>query len=347
MVQQYLPGLILNTILETVREMNDPYQAKPGLGGMTAYPPKAMAVVCILMEAEMKTYRKMVGYLRMHPDVVRRIGLSGASSKNTIWRAYGRIPESYLRGVRLRIVRDVTTGPLAGASTICYPGNRFTRRFSIRHDRTETKRGRIKLHGIMDITTRAIPDCHVTDGYAADITCMRPMMDRPGASGEDGNFFPDSAYPYGYLARLLCEAIANRGRMLRILPKPNTVCKNGGSRARGEMTRTRGNDPERFMSGLPPAQHHHQGRLWGNQEDVRQPPPGQEARLAEPGGGHPGNLLQHRGGRAVSRKKRQAHARVTRDLGCLTDAVTPAPPMWGSLRIILWIGLGFTVSDNP
>ena len=28
---------------------------------MTAYPPKAMAVVCILMEAETKTYRKMVG----------------------------------------------------------------------------------------------------------------------------------------------------------------------------------------------------------------------------------------------------------------------------------------------
>ena len=84
MVQQYLPGLILNTILETVGEMNDPYQAKPGLGGMTAYPPKAMAVVCILMEAEMKTYRKMVGYLRMHPGIVRRIGLPGVPSKSTI-----------------------------------------------------------------------------------------------------------------------------------------------------------------------------------------------------------------------------------------------------------------------
>ena len=314
---------------------------------MTAYPPKAMAVVCILMEAGMKTCRKMVGYLRMHPDVVRRIGLSGVPSKNTIWRAYGRIPGPYLREVHLRIVRDVTTGSPAGSSTICYPGNGFTRRFSIRHDRTETKRGWIKPHGIMDITTRAIPDCHVADGYAADITGMRPVMARLGASGEGGSFFcPDSAYPCGYLARLLCEAIANRGRMLRILPKSNTICKNGGSRARGDMTRTRGDDPERFMSGLPPAQHH-QGRLWGNQEDVRQPPPGQEARTAEPGGGHTGNLLQHRGGRAVSRKKRHARARVTRGLGCLTDAVTPAPSMWGSLRIILWIGLSFTVSDNP
>ncbi len=275
-VRLYLPGLIPNTIPETVREMDDPCQAKPGLGGMTAYPPKAMAVVCILMEAGMKTCRRMVGYLRMHPDVVRRIGLSGVPSKNTIWRAYGRIPGPYLREVHLRIVRDVTTDSPAGSSTICYPGNRFTRRFSIRHDRTETKRGWIKPHSTMDITTRAIPDCHVADGYAADIAGMRPVMARLGASGEDGSFFcPDSAYPCGYLARLLCEAIANRGRIPRILPKPNTTRKNGGSRARGDMTRTRGDDPERFMSGLPPAQHP-QGRLWGNQEDVRQPPRGRK-----------------------------------------------------------------------
>ena len=41
------------------------------------------------MEAEMKTYRKMVGYLRMHPGIVRRIGLSRVPSRSTIWRAYG------------------------------------------------------------------------------------------------------------------------------------------------------------------------------------------------------------------------------------------------------------------
>ena len=282
MVQQYLPGLILNAILKTVREMDDPYQTKPGLGGMIAYPPKAMAVICILMEAEMKTYRKMVGYLKMHPDIVCRIGLSGVPSKNTIWRAYGRIPESYLCEVHLRIVRDITTGSLAGDSTICYSSNRFTRWFSIRHDRTKTKRGWIKLHSIIDIATRAILDYHVTDGYAADITSMWPMMDRLGASDEDNNFFClDSAYPYGYLARLLCDAIANRGWIPGILPKSNTVCKNGGSQAWGDMTRTHRDDLGRFMSGLPPAQHHHRGRLWGNQEDVRQPPPGQEARPAE------------------------------------------------------------------
>ena len=32
LVQQYLPGLILNTILEIICELDDPYDAKPGLG---------------------------------------------------------------------------------------------------------------------------------------------------------------------------------------------------------------------------------------------------------------------------------------------------------------------------
>lgn len=234
MVQQYLPGLILNTILEIVGEMGDPYQTKPGLGGMTAYPPRAMAAVCILMEAEMKTYRKMVGYLRMHPDVVRRIGLPRVPSKSTIWRAYGMIPEPYLREVHLRVVRDIVAGSLAGDST-GYSSNRFVRWFSIRHDQTKTKRVWIKLHSIIDIATRAILDYHITDGYAADITGLWPMMDRLGDANEDGSFFClDSAY----LARLLCDAIANRGWMPRILPKSNTVCKNGGSQAWGDMTRT-------------------------------------------------------------------------------------------------------------
>ena len=243
MVQQYLPGPILNTILEIVGEMCDPYQTKPGLGGMTAYPPRAMAAVCVLMEAEMKTYRKMVGYLRMHPDGVRRIGLSRVPSKSTIWRAYGMIPEPYLREVHLRIVRDIVAGSLAGDST-GYSGNRFVRWFSIRHGRTKTKRGWIKLHSITAISTKAILDYHTTDGYAADITGMWSMMDRLSASNEDGNFCLDSAY----LARLLCDAIANRGWIPRILPKSNTVCKNGGSQAWGDMTRTHRDDLERFMS---------------------------------------------------------------------------------------------------
>ena len=42
LVRQYLPSLILNTILGTIHELGDPYAAKPGLGGMAAYPLGAM-----------------------------------------------------------------------------------------------------------------------------------------------------------------------------------------------------------------------------------------------------------------------------------------------------------------
>ena len=56
-----LPGPILNTILGIIRKLDGPYDAKPGLDGMAAYPPIAMAAVCIMLEAERTTYRKMAG----------------------------------------------------------------------------------------------------------------------------------------------------------------------------------------------------------------------------------------------------------------------------------------------
>ena len=240
MVQQHLSGLILNTILKIVEEVGDPYQVKPGLGGMTAYPPKAMAVICITKEAEMRTYRKMTGYLRMNPDLVRKIGLSKVPSKSTMWRACGMIPESYLREVHMRIIGGVVAGSLAGDST-GYSGNSLVRWFSIRHDQAMTKRGWIKLHSIIDISTRTILDYQVTDGYASDVTWMQPMLDR--LDGGSGLFCLDSAY----LARMICDAIADKGWTPRILPKSNTTCKNGGSQSWGEMTRTHRDDLDRFM----------------------------------------------------------------------------------------------------
>ena len=217
------------------------------------------------------------------------------------------IPEPYLREAHLRIVRDIVAGSLAGDST-GYSGNRFVRWFSIRHDRTETKRGWIKLHSIIDISTRAILDYHVTDGYAADITSMWPMMDRLGEAHGDGNLFClDSAY----LARLLCDEIANRGWTPRILPKSNTTCNNGGSQAWGDMTRTHRDDLDRFIS-----EYHQRSiieavfgaikKMYGNHL------PGQEALArAETGGGHPGHRRYNIEVVARSaRKKRQAHTRV-------------------------------------
>ena len=98
LVQQHLPGLILSTILRIVEDLGDPYRAKPGLGGMTAYPPKAMAVVCILMEAEARTYRKMVGHLRMNRGLAMKIGLLKIPSKSTIWRRLRHDPRAVPAG---------------------------------------------------------------------------------------------------------------------------------------------------------------------------------------------------------------------------------------------------------
>ena len=38
---EHLSSLILNTILKIAEDLGYPYQAKPGLGSMTAYPSKA------------------------------------------------------------------------------------------------------------------------------------------------------------------------------------------------------------------------------------------------------------------------------------------------------------------
>ena len=98
----------------------------------------------------------MVGYLRMHPDLVSRIGLPRIPSKSTIWRAYGMIPEQYLREIHTRIIGDVmVTGSLAGDST-GYSSNRFVRWFSIRHDQVGLKHGWVKLHSIIDVSTRTV-----------------------------------------------------------------------------------------------------------------------------------------------------------------------------------------------
>ena len=128
---------------------------------MAAYPPKAMAVVCILMETEARTYRKMVGHLRMNRGIAMKMGLSKIPSKSAIWRAYDMIPEAYLREVHTRIIGDVmVAGSVAGDST-GYPGNRFVRRFSIRHDQVGLRRGWVKMHSIIDVSTRTVLDVSV------------------------------------------------------------------------------------------------------------------------------------------------------------------------------------------
>ena len=152
LVQQCLSGLILNTIRGIICELGDPYDAKPGLGGMTAYPPNAMGIVCIMLEAERTTYRKMVGMLRNNHAMATKMGLTKIPSKSTIARSYGLIPEWYLVHVHQTVIREVETGSLAGDST-GFSYLRFVRQFDVRADKFRTKKGWVKIHSITDICT--------------------------------------------------------------------------------------------------------------------------------------------------------------------------------------------------
>ena len=84
-------------------------------------------------------------------------------------------------------------------------------------------------------------DYLVTDGYASDITGLWPILGR--LEEGTGLFCLDAAC----LARKICDAISDKGMTPRIRPKSNTVCKNGGSQAWDDMTRTHRNEMARFM----------------------------------------------------------------------------------------------------
>ena len=191
LVQQYLPDLILNTVLGIIRELGDPYVVKPGLGGMTAYPPIPMAAVCIMLEAERATYRKMVDIPRNNHAMAARMGLKKIPSKSTIARSYGMIPEWYMVQVHQAVIRGVNAGSLAGDST-GFSYLRFVRWFDVRADKFRTRKGRVKLHANVDIRTQVIIDCLVTDSVTVDISGLYVMIRRLGA--DVGRFCLDSAY---------------------------------------------------------------------------------------------------------------------------------------------------------
>ena len=107
---------------------------------MTAYPPRAMAAVCIVMEAERKTYRKMVGHLRNNRDTVAKIGLRKIPSRSTIARAYSLTPGWYLTEVRRRAICEISAGSVAGNST-GYSDSGFVRWYDVRTGSVKTKRG--------------------------------------------------------------------------------------------------------------------------------------------------------------------------------------------------------------
>ena len=241
LVQQHHLGLLLNTILGLVKDLGDPYEVKPGLGGMKAYRPNAMAVVCIMLEVERTTYRKMVGILRNNTVMTSKIGLESVPSKSTIARAYGLIPEWYLVEAYRAVIRTVEIGPLAGDST-GYSYLRFVRWFDVRANRFRDKKGWVKLHAIVDIRTRIIIDCLVTDSVVADINGLYTMLSRFGEGV--GDFCLDSAY----LARDMCDTIHAMGMTPRIKPKSNTIRNARGSQPWREMVSLYMDDRDTFDS---------------------------------------------------------------------------------------------------
>lgn len=231
LIQGHISGLILATILRIVLELDDPYEARPGLGGMTAYPPRIMAVVCIIRDAEQKTFRRTSDYLRASPDLRRKLGLAGRiPSSSTISRSYSMIPERYLYEIHRRVLSDLEArgGPAAGDST-GIAERRTDKWMDFRTDKVRHRKGWPKLHAIIDVNSRVILDYFVTRSRVADISGMRTMLERFGPCvGPDGmDFCLDSAY----LAREMCSLLAELGFAPYIKPKKNT-CRN----ARGSQS---------------------------------------------------------------------------------------------------------------
>ena len=239
LVQQYLSGLTLNTILGIIPYLGNPYDAKPGLGGMAAYPPMAMGIVCIMLEAERTTYRKMVDMLRNNHAMAARMGLKKIPSKSTIACSYGLIPEWYPVHVHQTVIREVEAGSLAGDST-GFSYLRFVRWFDVRADKFRAKKGWVKMHAIVDIRTRVMIDYLVTDSVAADINGLYVMLHRLGL----GMFCLDSAY----LTRDMCDMISAMGMISRIKPKSNTVRNAKGSQPWRGMVDLYMDDREAFDS---------------------------------------------------------------------------------------------------
>ena len=83
--------------------IDDPHRVRPGLGGMTAYAPKAIAVVCIMMEAERKTYRKMIGHLRGNRDIAMKTRLHRFRGTNRALCRCGTLALSALQVLSTRL----------------------------------------------------------------------------------------------------------------------------------------------------------------------------------------------------------------------------------------------------
>ena len=208
---------------------------------MTTHTPGTMVAAFIMLEAKQTTYHNMVDMLRNNHAMAARTGLKRISSKSTIARFYGLIPEWYLVKVYQTVIREVGTGSLAGDSTR-FSYLRFVRWFDIRADKFRIKKGWVKMHAVVNICTGVIIDYRVTDSATADINGLYVMLHRLGMGM--GMFCLDSAY----LAMGLCDMISAMGMVPHIKPKSNAVRNAKGSQTWREMVDLCMDDRESFDS---------------------------------------------------------------------------------------------------
>ena len=232
LVKGRLSGLILNTMVRIVGGLDAPYVNRPGIGGPRGHPPRAMAVACMIRDAERKTFHGAASYLRAHRDVAEKIGFGpgGTPGAGTINDAHARMPESYFYEVHKRAVPGPERGRVHAGDATGIAERRSDRRVDFRTDRARRRKGWIKLHAVIDAGSRVTTDYFVTRSRVSDIAGMRTLPDRFGTCLDaDGNmdFCPDSAY----LAREMCNRLAGMGFAPYIKPKKNTSHNTRGSRS--------------------------------------------------------------------------------------------------------------------
>ena len=215
-------------ILLMIMELMDmlhmvPYELGVGFGGRRGYDPKKMFAIIVLKTLVGESCRGMVGYLNDHPDVCRMLAMPSIPSKNTIARAYKKISSRYVCIMTRLIAAEIEIGDTATDSTgksknMYEPWRTVNKADGLR-------KGYLKLHAMIDTTTRLIIDLEVTKSNVSDITIFRKFLERFDWAKCRGAFMCADA---AYLARDVCTTIEKLGYMPLIMPKINSVARAKG-----------------------------------------------------------------------------------------------------------------------
>lgn len=100
--------LFLKRAKELVWSMEPPWSVKHT--GRRGYPPRSMALLCLLKTELKMDYRSISSYLKANPDQLKLVGLDRAPSHTAIRNALSRIPESYLKRLNDRLVEPFKKG---------------------------------------------------------------------------------------------------------------------------------------------------------------------------------------------------------------------------------------------